>query len=344
MDIVPIWKDYYVTLTDNSGDYPDGIQFRIKMSGSVIYQGLAFAAPGDDEISVRINDICADQFYHAQRTSVLYRSFTIEVVDYDTEAWTQVESVIFLPDWSWDEKYDPEVDGCNFPINGVVHPLQMIPVAFYGDGSETGTMVIHTETNTGDFNLDFRPWESVGRGDFRVFTNGTTNVNYSGSQYGHEHWLNLRSYSTAEYVICSESGVRWDVKDLCGGVVLYYVNAYGYFDSFVPEGRTKVSDALTHHNCKGAYTNGANVSARGTRTYVNELARKFTFRTGPLTTEQSKRMHHLLNSPFVIMHDMDRNEMWPITLTGNNTEHKTNAGKLHYYEFEAQLAQDMVRR
>lgn len=329
----PIWKDYYVTLAENSGDYPDGVQFRIKTGGTIIYQGLAFAKPGDDEIYVRINDICADMFFHTGLYNTLYRTFTTEIVDYDTEAWTQVDSVTFRPDWSWDAQYDPGMQGCNFPINGILHPLQQFPVACVD--SDEVDVAIHNSRETGSFCRDFND-------DFQVHTNSTQYQTYSGNENGHEHWMALTSYPYAEYL--EVEGQRWTIKDLCGGVVLYYVNAYGYMDSFVPEGRPKVVDTITRHTRKTEYSNGPYVSARGVSNYVNEIARKVTFRTGPLTTAQSKRMHHLLNSPYVIMHDLEMGEMWPIILTGNTSSYQNASGRLHYYEIEAQLAQDMIRR
>lgn len=329
----PIWKDYFVELTDSSSDYEDGIQFRIKTGGTIIYQGRAFAIPGDDSISVRINDICADMFYHTGLYNTLYRTFTTEILDYDTEVWTQVDSVTFRPDWSWDASYNPETMGCSCPINGILHPLQDFPVSCVG--SDEVDVAIHNSRETGSFCRDFND-------DFQVHTDSTQYQTYSGNEDGHEHWMALTSYPYAEYL--EVEGQKWTIKDLCGGVVLYYINAYGYWDSFVPEGKPKVVDNLTRHTRKLQYTNGPYASARSIADYANEIARKVTFRTGPLTTAQSKRMHHLLNSPYVIMHDLERGERWPIILTGNNSSYQNASGRLHYYDIEAQLAQDMVRR
>lgn len=327
----PIWKDYYVELTDSASDFSNGVQFRIKTGGSIIYQGKAFALPGEDSVEVRINDICADMFLRSNLYLTLFKTFVTEIFDEDSEVWTQVDSVTFRPDWSWDNTYNPANDGCNFPINGVLHPLQSVPVSFVED---SGILRIHNIQGTGSFNPDFNL-------DFQVNTGSDQYVTYTGAEGGNDHWLNLSLYQYAQYIIV-DGVYRLDVKDLCGGCVLYYINAYGYWDSFVPEGRTKVVDGLTRHTHKRHYYNGP--GGRGIDNFVNEIARKFTFRTGPLTTEQSKRMHHLLNSPYVIMHDLEKNERWPIILTGNNTEHKDTTGSLHFYDIEAQLAQDMMRR
>lgn len=328
----PIWKDYYVELTDNASDYPGGCQYRIRSGVQIIYQGRAFAAPGADTIGVYVNDICADLLTRTGLFCTLSQDFKIEILEYEAEDWVEVHSVTFRPDWSWDALYNPANDGCNQPINGLVHPLQRLPVSYTGLG---GAVTIHNAHPTGSFSPDFNF-------DFQVETREDIVVTYSGNANGHEHWLQVSDYPDAEYFV--SGGKKYTLKHYCGGVVLYYVNAYGYWDSFVPEGRAKVTDALTRHTRGVVYTNGPGPYARGQQNFANEIARKVVFKTGPLTTEQSSRMHHLLNSPYVIMYDTERGEYWPINLTGNNNAYQNAAGTLHFYDIEAVLAQDMIRR
>lgn len=328
----PIWKDYYVELTDTSSDYQEGCQYRIRTGNLVIYQGRAFAAPGEDSIGIYINDICADMLTRQGLYSTLYREFIVDILEFDTGDWSEVDRITFRPDWSWDNQFTPGTDGCNHPINGVLHPLQRLPVSFTG---ATGNVTIHNIHATGSFNKDFNF-------DFQVETREDQVVTFSGNINGHEHWLQVSDYPDAEYFLVA--GHKFTIKPLCGGVVLYYINAYGYWDSFVPEGQARVTDNLTRHTRGMAYTNGPGPYARGQENFVNEIARKVVFKTGPLTTEQSSRMHHLLNSPYVIMYDTERGEYWPVNLTGNNNTYQNSAGILHFYDIEAVLAQDMIRR
>ena len=328
----PIWKDYYVTLADNSGDFPDGCKYRIRSGNQVLYQGLAFGSPEGDEINVCINEICADMFTRQGLYITYYMDFIVERLNPDSEVWEQVEAVTFRPDWSWDMKYNPGIGGCNFPINGVIHPLQQLPLSFV---ASTGSVTIHNIRATGSFNKDFNF-------DFQVETREDQVVDYSGDANGHGHWLQVSDYPDAEYFLVM--GKRYTIKPLCGGVVLYYINAYGYWDSFVPEGQARVTDNLTRHTRGMVYTTGPGPFGRGQENFVNEIARKVVFKTGPLTTEQSSRMHHLLNSPYVVMYDTERGEYWPVNLTGNNNTYQNAAGTLHFYDIEAVLAQDMIRR
>jgi hypothetical protein len=55
-------------------------------------------------------------------------------------------------------------------------------------------------------------------------------------------------------------------------------------------------------------------------------------------------MHHLTGSTFVYLHDITTGRVHPVTLTASSAERKTRAGVLHFYEIEAQLAQERIRR
>ena len=74
-----------------------------------------------------------------------------------------------------------------------------------------------------------------------------------------------------------------------------------------------------------------------------ELAHKYTLRTGYMDESSSLKMHHLLNSPHVWLHDVIANRYYPVTLTNTVTEYK-KGGRLYRYDIEAQLAQERIRR
>ena len=332
----PIWKDYFVTLYDGNGvDAPaDGILYRIKLGADVIYTGRAYATPEEpDLVEVCINAVCADYFEHTDTPSTtLYQTFTVEAWDDENDSWVTADTVTFTPDWSYDENYTPGFGNTNAPINFVLHPLQKFPVTFVG--SATGTVSLYFPDENGDFDAtDFNDDFLIGELDVITRT-------FTGNANGHDHWLDLSSFVG---LVGVEVDARlWRVHPLCGGVALYYINAYGYWDAFIPEGVTKRSDGLKHYTTKRVVPNGA--GSRQELNYVNEVTPKLVFHTGGLTTPQSMRMHHLLGSPFVIMHDLENNTLHPVTLTGNTIEYKKTMGALHFYDIEAQLSQDHFRR
>ena len=117
MAAVPIWKDYYVTLS--------GIFRIIVDTGDVIYSGYAVAKPGEASAQVRINDVCADYLDNilptisqAEFTRATLPTFTVQARVQDQ--WQDITTVQFLNDWSYDYDFDPATMGLSFPINGHV--------------------------------------------------------------------------------------------------------------------------------------------------------------------------------------------------------------------------------
>lgn len=328
----PIWKDYNVMLYGSPA--ATSVEFRILVGDAVIYQGRAYRRPGASTITARINDICADYFTRTWGENAgdadPFVTFTIQY-RMAGSGWMPVGTVTFRPDWSYEPDYIPESDGCNFPPVASFVPGQLLPITIVGETAATAVVTIRTPN--GDYNLDFN-------GDFFVYGNTPTDVTLEGDEDGHAHWLDLSQWPTATEV--SVAGRTWKVADVCGAVVLYYINAYGYWDAMVLEGRTGRRDALTRYNAKHEYNNGQTY-ARGEQTYAVEVVPTYTLRTGGLTTDQAALMHHLLNSPCVYMQE-DGGDVVPIVLTGTDTEYQNQRGTLHFYEFGAVLAQDRQRR
>ena len=326
----PIWKDYDVALVPQTST-----AFRISTGGSVIYTGRAYPRPGDANIIVRINGICADYMRNAFLDSGSTYAVTFLVEEYDTtlESWEEVVEVTFFDDWSYDYAYIPEVDGLAFPVVLTFAPGQVLLYSALGGAplatitDEDGT--IHSATMSdhfteADFTTDFN-------GDFAR----------SALLYGSAYGLYLRNYPNAKYV--EIGGKKWVRSDACPRYVLYYKNTHGGWDALPLEGRVTKQDNLTRHTAERVYNNGRSYE-RGRTNYVNEIGRRWTLRTGWLDGGQSARMHHPLNSPDPFLHDLATGLIHPVTLTASVTEYKDQAGQLHSYAFDAELAQERIRR
>ena len=336
--MTPIWKDYIFSFDDYSVP-SDGILFRIYAGSTLAYQGKAYPNPDSGETEVRINDIIAPYLFSYQTWSGsqgynrLFQAFSIDVYDEDNEAWDEdVDTGVFSPDWSYETGYNPALSGCNHPVLESFQAGQVVPLSFVGSG--THVVYIDSQTLMGDFCDDFNS-------DFLLLGSTTrSSVSYSGDANGHAHWLNLASYPNAVAVIVD--GVTYPVVQNCCRYILYYINAYGYWDSFPVYCKTKETDKLTRHTYKKDYNNGT-AYARGAVNHVNELERQFVFYTDWLNEQQSSRMPHLLNATCVYVKDNLKNEVRPLILTNSNTEHK-RGGQLYQYTIEATLAQDRIRR
>lgn len=334
----PIWKDYYVNLGT-----AESVQFRILVGDDVIYTGKSFKRPGKTNNEIRINDICADYLeyvfpnlsqmeFTGTETPV---SFVVQI--YSGSDWVTCESVQFYNNWSYDYDYDPVTMGMSFPVNGNVDISQWIVFSAYDASAITATItllngesfdVIIPVAISNDFNADFNSDFSK---SIRGTQTGTAVFNLS-------QWGDVKSLTIGNK--------EFKVVNRCHRYALYYINAYGGWDSLLIEGNHSEMDGLTRHTRETEYDN-RNIQNRGVHNYVNEISKSFTLHTSWLSDEEAARMHHLLNSTDVYLGDLATGQLIPVILTDTQTEYKTykgNGGKLVNYAINVSLANNRVRR
>lgn len=344
MAIAPIWKDYLVDLGTG-----DSVQFRIKVNDNVIYNGKAHKRPNETNINVRINDICADYLTHTlpvlSQAEFSDLSFPLEFTiqnfiqtspDEDPD-WEDVDSVSFINDWSYDNSYNPSTMGMSFPINSRIDSRQWITFTALNVSSVTATLTFKDGTTASviipveisddfsdDFNTDFaRSVRSAGSGT---------------AVFDLEYWDDV--------VKVTINGKTWDVVTDCKEWVLYYVNAFGGWDSLLIEGNASEVDNLTRFTREMEYDN-RDIQNRGKQNFVNEISKVYTLHTSWLSDMESSRMHHLLNSPDVYLYHITTGQMIPVILNNTTTEHKTyksNGARLVNYTIEATVARTRIRR
>lgn len=331
----PIWKDYYIELgSENS------LHFRIVGDGRM-YQGLAVKRPGESSNTIRINDICADYMRVPPPTfdvrlipSTVYTFLIAKSVD--GSLWSHVETVKFIPDWSYDYS-SVQRTVLSDPVNGLVDPRQTIlwstsqtdtitvSINYAGGGS---SKIFIPMTITADFNDDFNDDFA----DEGVVVNGGTIA------------VDLSGYSNVESVDIGSS--HYTVAQACHRYVLYYRNIHGGWDSLLFEGTCKRTDALTRYEAQHDYDNRQN-TGRGTVNYAIEVAREYSLNTGWLNDAQAERMDSVLGSTETYLQDLVSGLTWPAVLTGTSIEHKTydnNGRRLISYAVTLRIAQEMVRR
>jgi hypothetical protein len=334
----PIWKDFYVNLGS-----ADSVQFRILVGNDVIYTGKAYKRPNKESNEIRINDICADYLEHhfptLQQTEFTGANqplnFIVQVLNGST--WTTRTGVNFDNNWSYDYGYNPETMGMSFPINNKIDIRQWVVFTAYNASTITATLKLEngesfdvlipveiSDDFNDDFNMDFS--QSV-----RAAQTGTAVFDLA-------HWGKVESLTIGNRV--------FKVVNNCNRYALYYVNAYGGWDSLLIEGNHSEVDNLTRHMRETEYDN-RNVQNRGTHNYVNEIVKTLTLHTSWLSDDESSRMHHLLNSTNVYLGDIRSGAMIPVVLTDTQTDYKTykgNGGRLVNYSINVTIAQERIRR
>lgn len=338
----PIWKDYYQSLGTG-----DAYTYRIVAGGSSIYQGRAVKRPGETYNRIRLNEVCADWLsgslpnlssatFTALENAGFPVTFTVQTLS--GNSWVNVGTVDFLLDWSYDYNYAVASDGLAFPINGHFDMRMWVPYTAYNAASVT--MTIHYTdgtTNTvtvpiaisadfsNDFNTDFaRSVRSAGSGT----------AIFSLAQYSNVSYITI---GAATYKVVGDCDHRY---------ALYYRNAYGGYDAFLPEGTWKMQDAVSARTYDRDYDN-TDIQNRGTVHYLSDIRKSVILNSGWLSEDESSRMWHLLESTEVFLYDMVLAEMIPVTMQVTSVDHKTfkNNGRTAInYEMTVTYALDRIRR
>lgn len=333
-----IWKDIYVDFGAVAS-----VNYNVEVTGyGEVFNGKAFARPGASTCLVRINDIIADAF--GMLRSLPWSTFSglswpMEVVVNNLDSNTEEYREQVLMDWSYDYGYTPGTDAVSDPITGIVHFSQYFVRSLITTPFPASLNVKETDKNG-------------------VVTTETIATNEAANYWKDSHFLRrLVAAGSGTFVVDMASllgspvlmevdGYKYPVTG-CGDYVLYYINAFGGWDSLLLHDKIKQQDGLTRHTV-GVDFNNTDPYQRGKVNYVNELQRHFTMRTGWLTDAQSAKMHHLLNSPCVYLHRVaSYADIRPVVLTNPTTEYKTfqNQGlRMVDYVVEADLAVDMMRQ
>ena len=310
-----IWKDYEVSFGNL-----DETDYTIEAGGVQIFSGHAVRRPDQAQLTVRINDVCADYLLHTLPSV----STRVAVTDTSTVAFTvkdgggsTVDTVTFSPDWSF--IYDHAVTAMAAPVNGHVSELQAIVLTKSGSGSTSFTL------------------------RYEGGTTETVSVAASGGAV-QVVTLPLSSYTGLESV--TVAGITYKVRPACDRYALLYVNAFGGWDTLLCEGRSSEADAYGRHTMRQRYDNAVR-SARGTVEYVNEVTKRWTLRTGWLQDDEAARMHHVLGSTHVWLYDIFEGTLTPVIITDEYCEYKTyrgNGAQPVNYALTVELAQDIIRR
>lgn len=305
--------------------------YQIATDGAVIYEGIAVSRPNDDIIEVVINDICAaylqqymPPLVEGVETAPYVKTFDV-IVDGNV-----VHSVEFVMDYSYDYALADIVHSLSDPVDSIIDyrmPLLRTNV----DGSYDFHVYnvlgdAYDDSYNNDFAIELTTALSGVEGNY---VKGVSN--YLGKVIAFESANELTTYR---------------VLHTCAKYALYYVNAFGGWDSLVMQGTPKHSEGIKRYSLYKSYDN-AQQKARGLHNYANDLTKNWELKTALLNDEQSARMYHLLGSTHVYLYDIETAELLPVVLTDTAATYATyrnNNGKRTQYTINVQLAANRLRR
>lgn len=310
-----MWQDIYWTASG------DSVTYKVTNgSGVEVFVGTAHLLPDEDEISVRLNDIFADSLGARAMATITWGS-TKEIAEasaQDTFTVTNLNTggtstYLVVADYSHDADFN---EVASDPILPILDRRQRAIYTILGEGVKSAQITYPDGTTS-----------------TRRLSGPVTRVD--GAEIA-----SIAIYSTRRGTI------RLEAIDTCADYALYYINAYGGWDTLLMGGRCSYSEKYTRSGYKQVYDN----TVRGERSkvnYINELVRTYTLRTSLLTDEQAAKMHHVLGANTAFILDLNTREQIPVTITNSSFEVKTykgNGRKMTQYEITAEVAQDIVRR
>ena len=328
---VPIWKDYYSNLGAYASRY-----FRIRVNSTTIYQGKAVRPSSSGNLTVRINDICAD--YMAKKPGGSNLVFPVSFVVQQSSngsSWTNVETVAFNDDWSYQDGFDPSNSGMSFPINGKISLAQHIYMTRYASGSVTATARYGSSSKSVTLSLN----TSTGNTDL------IRSLVHAGAGYVDFDCNANKTYSGKTLTSVTFGGVTYTVSDKCPEYLLYYKNPFGGYDHLVLEGKCRKVHSGSRSTFVADYDN--RYQQREEWTFQNEVTERWVLNTGFLSDDESSRMPYLLDSPDVYLVELSAPTTFiPVTIATDSYEIKkyTAADGMINYQFEVAKSQKEYRQ
>lgn len=314
----PIWRDIDIALSYANTTY------YVLVNGAQVFQGKAVGI--NDTPIIRVNNIIADYLTQGVpsfgTSGYSQLALVASVLNYQGG---RVWSDAVIPDWSYDRNMDYDRMLPLAPIDKRLHPLQTIVASNFSSGS----LEMETEYKNGE-------------------------IDTFSTAYGPEvvSYVPPALQSPPKNLMLTMWGadtvsIDYTFTDGCERFVLYYINAYGGWESLVCSGTSTKSDNYTRQSYKQRYNNN-NALERGDVNYLNEIKTTYTLRTGLLTDEGAANMHHLIGTTQAFLQDFGNGgAIIPVNIKDNSVEAKTfrsNGRRPVQYTIKVEEAYDKIRR
>lgn len=333
-----IWKDVeydfgnvdivkygiYTTYLTTIGD-------KVTEVDTLVFKGMSCKRP-DDSNKIYINKICQNYLdlpllnLDSVAVGGGYGVFKLKSED----GKTTYKTYRFVNDWSYTNDFKTGL--LSHPIlndNSNVVRGQLLPFTVFGAAEkvEIPYGIKYYDDITDDYGNNIDDWDNV-----VILRNGieTEIFPYSGRTDGAKaYYIGDKTYNV--------------VDDCSVEYVVYYVNPWGGYDWFPIRGKVTEKDTFTQYSIRQNYNN--NTLEFGKKRYCNEITKKITLNTQWLREDESLRMWYLLQSNVVYLHNINKNEIYPVVITATETEYKkrTKQSSRISYQIECEFSQSRTR-
>ena len=344
----PIWRQMKYTLNNVSDEY---IDYYLSCNDGSNYNLRSYTNNGKN--SIEINDIAADHLYdslqlvrpdsgHGEfvQSNTAVKQFNLYKT-YQGET-TLAEQYTVYNDWSYVDYDNTEsLIYLSDPIAFVLDYRQLFLFTTYGRNAEVNQSIyfnslLNNSADTyGHYTFvqdlskaawpgDFQPEEF--NNDFLLYYHGSFNE-------GGNMTLNYNNV------------YRFNVVDSCKRYCLYYLNARGGWDSLLCDGKVMRTDNYTNNTFEQNYSN-IDKSNWGVVNYRKDIKTTWQLNTRYITDAQAEKMHNVLGSTKMYLHDLGTGEIWSVIVNSKKCEYKTYRNqqrKSFIYTIEVEASQKMWR-
>ena len=327
MEIYPIWASNTVRIETQT----NSVDYCVKQNNEIIYAGKAYVMPNKEYIEIDISKICSSYLDSTMEDSIDspqdfnaqngVRYFVLWVNDEQHSAYLYYNSYSYTRKELYTDIYGDNYMILSDPIRKVLDSRQYVVSSFFN------------VTQVGSYRFDFY----FHKGQF-------THESISDTLVGRTSYTTMTRIPN-EFDTVQIFGDNIPIKKTCARYCLYYQNALGGWDSFLINGNDKQTDKITSYKYIKAVDN--TTSKFGTKKYMNVITPTYKLYTDWLNDDEASRMHHLLESTEVYMHDLEDDKIIPVNITNTNCEYKTytnNGKKKFYYEINVESAQNKIRQ
>lgn len=334
-----IWKDVVYDFGDVDivkygiyTTYLTTIGNKVTEVDTLVFKGMSCKRPDADSNKIYINKICQNYLnlpllnLDSVAVGGGYGVFKLKSED----GKTTYKTYRFVNDWSYTNDFKTGL--LSHPIlndNSNVVRGQLLPFTVFGaaENVEIPYGIKYYDDITDDYGDKIDDWDNV-----VMLKNGieTEIFPYSGRTDGAKtYYIGDKTYNV--------------VDDCSVEYVVYYVNPWGGYDWFPIRGKVTEKDTFTQYSIRQNYNN--NTLEFGKKRYCNEITKKITLNTQWLREEESLRMWYLLQSNVVYLHNINKNEIYPVVITATETEYKkrTKQSSRISYQIECEFSQSRTR-
>lgn len=312
---IPIWRDsYYIDI-----DGANTINYTIKENGNLLYSGVAQKTPNNDYIKINVSKLVYNYLSSELPNGFLSGYYTLsnyckkftfsdgtKTVDYD-----------YYNSYSYSSL--PSNNTISVPIKKTIDRRQYFLYSMFFPSGEGN----YTYSLTDGFNQYDKHTETITDKKQHLIID---------NDFGNYTKINVNDDV-------------FDVVDGCYEYCLYYLNAFGGWDSLLVGGNNVRTDKITSSYYNRAFDN-TTIQFEKSK-YLNVIIPTYKLYTDYFTDEEQSKLWHLLESNEVYLHNLNDDIIYPVNITNTKCEYttfKNNGRKKFYNTIDVEVSQQRVRR